>query len=336
MLKAIRFKNFRVLRNTTLPLSRVTVIVGPNGSGKSTVLQALGTLSSHPDEKRAGKGNYEDLISVDRRQTGEAVEVKFIGEQSNEHNEFVLTWTKANRTRGSNRGNNEEWNEFTNRVRIFGLVPSDIAQAVQLVPNIQIGSTGKGLAGVLDNLQDVWHDRFQALNAELPKWLPEFDRVQFDVRGPGEKAFSLRRRKDGLPIRSIDLSEGSLFAVTLLTLAYLPNPPSLIGLEHPDAGIHPRLLRRVQDAIYRLAYPEQHGESRAPTQVIATTHSPYFLDLFKEHPEEIVIANKDDSGVQFQRLADRPRMGEILPEGPLGDLWYSGLLGGVPAEPVQP
>lgn len=336
MLKAIRFKNFRVLRSATLPLSRVTVIVGPNGSGKSTALQAIGALSTHPEEQRRGKGNYDELVSIDRRQIGEGVEIHFLGLNSHEQAEYELTWTKSNRTRGAVRGDNDDWNSFTSRIRIFGMVPNDIAQPVQLVPNVQISSTGRGLAGVLDYLQDAWYERFQALNAELPKWLPEFDRIQFDVRGPGEKAFSLRRRKDGLAIRSIDLSEGSLFAIALLTLAYLPNAPSLIGLEHPDAGIHPRLLRRVQDAIYRLAFPEQHGENRVPTQVIATTHSPYFLDLFKDHPEEIVIANKDDSGVQFQRLADRPRMDEILPEGPLGDLWYSGLLGGVPAEPVQP
>jgi predicted ATPase len=122
----------------------------------------------------------------------------------------------------------------------------------------------------------------------------------------------------------------------MITLAYLPNPPSIVGLEEPDHGMHPRLLRKVQDAIYRLAYPLEHGEHRQSTQVILTTHSPHFLDLFKDHPEEVIVANKNDIGVIFQRLSDRPRMDEILPEGPLGDLWYSGLLGGVPAEPVQP
>jgi AAA15 family ATPase/GTPase len=82
--------------------------------------------------------------------------------------------------------------------------------------------------------------------------------------------------------------------------------------------------------MYRLAYPEDFGEKREPVQVIATTHSPYLLDLYKDHPEEIVIANKDENGVHFERLSDKPRYEEFLQDIPLGDVWYSGVLGGVP------
>ena len=56
--------------------------------------------------------------------------------------------------------------------------------------------------------------------------------------------------------------------------------------------------------MYRLAYPENYGEKREPIQVIATTHSPYLLDLYKDYPEEIVIASKDENGVHFERLID--------------------------------
>jgi len=41
MIKAIRFRNFKALRDSTLPLGRLNILVGPNGSGKSTALLAL-------------------------------------------------------------------------------------------------------------------------------------------------------------------------------------------------------------------------------------------------------------------------------------------------------
>jgi AAA15 family ATPase/GTPase len=41
MIESVQFKNFKALRDTTLPLDRFTLIVGPNGSGKSTALQAV-------------------------------------------------------------------------------------------------------------------------------------------------------------------------------------------------------------------------------------------------------------------------------------------------------
>jgi hypothetical protein len=69
--------------------------------------------------------------------------------------------------------------------------------------------------------------------------------------------------------------------------------------------------------------------------VIATTHSPYLLDLYKEHPEEIVIAHKDEQGAHFARLSDKSHINEILDAGdaPLGEIWFSGILGGVPSSP---
>jgi predicted ATPase len=110
----------------------------------------------------------------------------------------------------------------------------------------------------------------------------------------------------------------------------MPEPPTLLLLEEPDRGMHPRLLRDVRDALYRLAYPEQYGEKRPAVQVIATTHSPYFLDLYRDHPEEVVIAEKIGNEAKFQRLSDRPDIGELLRESHLGEVWYSGVLGGVP------
>jgi predicted ATPase len=105
-----------------------------------------------------------------------------------------------------------------------------------------------------------------------------------------------------------------------------------VCLEEADRGVHPRLLREVRDALYRLSYPQDFGETRAPVQVITTTHSPYLLDLFKEQPEEVVLANKHGRSATFERLSERKDLRELLGESNLGDLWYSGILGGTPDE----
>jgi hypothetical protein len=88
----------------------------------------------------------------------------------------------------------------------------------------------------------------------------------------------------------------------------------------------------VRDALYRLCYPADSGQHREAVQIVATTHSPFFLDLFREHPEEIVIASKKGRSATFARLSDRPDARELLAEGSLGDIWFSGILGGVPEE----
>ena len=51
-----------------------------------------------------------------------------------------------------------------------------------------------------------------------------------------------------------------------------------------------------------------------------------------------MIAQKEGPEARFERLVDRPDFQELLKEGPLGDLWFSGILGGVPEEklPEEP
>ena len=45
------------------------------------------------------------------------------------------------------------------------------------------------------------------------------------------------------------------------------------------------------------------------------------------------IAHKDEQGVHFERLSDKPNINEFLQDAPLGEVWYSGILGGVPSNP---
>jgi predicted ATPase len=195
-----------------------------------------------------------------------------------------------------------------------------------------LSETGEGLAGILDKLRDQDPERFELLNRELQIWMPEFDRILFETPQESMRSFLLRSREGQFKIGAHDLSQGTLLALAILTMAYLPDPPPIVAMEEPDRGIHPRLLRHVKDAIYRLAYPESVGEKRDPAQVIVTTHSPYMLDLFRDRPEDIVIAEKVEDNVQFHRLSERKDLDEILENIHLGDAWYSGILGGVPAE----
>ncbi|MDC7715593.1 AAA family ATPase [Vogesella sp. LYT5W] len=40
-IQSARIKNFRTLKDMTIPFDSVTTFIGPNGAGKSTVLRAL-------------------------------------------------------------------------------------------------------------------------------------------------------------------------------------------------------------------------------------------------------------------------------------------------------
>ncbi|MBK7992692.1 MAG: AAA family ATPase [Blastocatellia bacterium] len=190
-------------------------------------------------------------------------------------------------------------------MQIFSFDSNFISYPVELNPNSRLLDNGGNLAGVLDQLRDKEPEKFELLNQEVNRLLPEYDRILFDTPDTGQRSFLLRTTRGKHKVQAEDLSTGTLFALAILTLAYIPDHPPLICIEEPDHGIHPRLLRDLQDALYRLSYPESVGEKRDPIQIICTTHSPYFLDLFRDHPEEVVIASKKDGFVTFERLSER-------------------------------
>jgi predicted ATPase len=338
MIESIRFANFKALRDTTLPLQRFTLLVGANGSGKSTVLQALEAL------RNPGHLSYQTLVTagVARWEAPDAsppVELHATFSGAEGQGTFQVRWRLPqgfaavwHNMRGNSSGSvlQQLLESERDGIRVFSLDAEAIPRAVGLNPRMELDRQGHGLAGVLDRLRDEAPERFEALNQELGRLLPEFDRILFETPASNSRGFLLRTRKGRHSIPASAVSHGTLLALTLLTLAHLPSPPPVIGLEEPDRGIHPRLLRDVRDVIYRLCYPENYKEERPPVQVVATTQSPYFLDLFRDHPEEIVIAQKEGIEARFERLIDRPDSRDILADAPLGEVWYSGVLGGVP------
>ncbi len=322
MFESIKFQNFKALRDTTLPLSRFTLIVGPNGSGKSTALNAFLALNDPRHLQQTLSAGVPQSATVNLMASWKSMQTDC---------RVIVEWTPRRGWNGPNfQGNNSEVFHAIGNTRFYSLDATAIAAPIHLQPQMELEHTGANLPGVLDRLRDQYPERFDALNEQLGRWIPEFDKILFETPQSGSRSIALRTRDGGHLIQAGNLSQGTLIALALLTIAYLPKPPSIVCLEEPDHGLHPRLLRDVRDALYRLAYPDGSQEKREPVQVIATTHNPYFLDLFRERPEEIVIAEKVGLEAKFSRLSDRKDLEEILGDAPLSEVWYSGVLGGVP------
>lgn len=340
-LSRLRFENFKALRDCTLELGRFNLLIGPNGSGKSTVLQALRLVRGLGLGPRPGSPGvpYGEIVSAEApRGALIALEAEFIDEANPEVASLHVRW-------GCGPGSG-----WTARIVGTSPTPASVVQWVQgwqffsfdsvkiqqantIAPAPSLDEQGGNLANVLHWLRDEYPDRFATIQEELRRCLPEFAAVLFKTVSNGVISIQLRIADCEKAVPASQLSQGTLITLALLTLGHLPEPPGLVCLEEPDRGLHPRLMRQVRDAIYRLAYPESCGETRPPVQVITTTHSPYFLDQFSEHPEEVILCEKSKTGVEFRCLAERKDILNAISDTALGEIWYSGVLGGVPTDP---
>lgn len=358
MITHVRFQNFKALKNAELKLGAFNVIIGPNGSGKSSVLQGLEAmgnpgpvnwkqtvtagmpaieLSINLDLKLESRHTKATLNTIPQDQNPLAVfDAKFPAPSNSSPpashvQPSILVFDKAGRVASFSNDEVADTVAFLNGVKTFSFQAALMPNRVDARNWKSLKPDGSNLAGALTYLRDKDEDAYDRLRLELNRWIPEYDGIGFENDENGCRTLNLRQKFSRQQIPASQLSEGTLLALALLTVAHQPDVPTLIGLEEPDRGLHPRLLRELRDALYRLSFPADFGINRPPIQVVITTHSPLFLDLFKEHPEQVIIAEKSaDGSATFKNLSDDAQLREIIGDAPLGEVWYSGILGGVP------
>ena len=335
MIAAVHFRNFKALRSAAVKLGPFNLFIGPNGSGKTSLIQALlrlRSLSALPVEhahemkgQRAGGPQIEFHFQPpfnDVRATLGCTSDQLVC------NQLVVDHAPGLVGEG-------QWGELRTRlqaIRAYLFDHSVMAEPALRTAGTELSANASNLAAVLAQRHSGAPAAFALLADEFCRIMPEFAGLEFRPYGPDRVELFARLAAGAELLPAESLSQGTLYLLAILTLAYAPEPPGVVCLEEADRGVHPRMLREVRDALYRLSYPQESGGRREPVQVIATTHSPYLLDLFREHPEEIVLANKRGNAATFERLSERADILELMKDTNLGDLWYTGILGGVPGE----
>lgn len=333
MIAAVQFRNFKALRSTGVKLAPFNLVLGPNGSGKTSVIQALlrlRTLAALPPSAvmpaDTGGPRIDFAFTAPYEEIGVSLGCS--------PDEMVCNVLAVNHPPG--RAGKALWEELRARLRTIRAYLFDhyaMAAPGKVEEGGELVSNGGNLAAVLLHWREHQPAAYAALQAEFVRLMPEFAGLDLRTGEAGTVELGGRLRNNGHDfIAAENLSQGTLYLLAMLVLVFSPAPPAVVCLEEADRGMHPRSLREVRDALYRLSYPRDAGMDRAPVQVITTTHSPYLLDQFRDHPEEVIFASKQGSAATLERLSDRTDVMELMKETHLGDLWYTGILGGVPRE----
>nr|WP_293840688.1 AAA family ATPase [uncultured Arsenicibacter sp.] len=359
MLKRVSIQNFKSLKNVSLDLQKVNLLIGPNNSGKTNFLKALEFVKErYNDFPKAGdqsltfnrNGQDINFLIVSDNQDPVHIEKKYILKSGGEKASLVYN----SKVQFAGNGvvpfieGEKELESLLKSVVIYKPDPNKLTQPGPVGLKEEVVSTdASNLVGFLDLMLSKYRKAvFSQIETYIQTCIPEFDEINLDDAQPtqelkrlfGDKSFKrlgLGNSRQGITYWADELSEGTLYFLALLCIIHQPNPPKLLLLEEPEKGIHPRRIEEVINFILGLADEKN-------IQIILTTHSPIVVDLFKDMPESVFIFDKDEEGTtrvkNLQKHIIEPEMQESERLGidppqylnGLGQAWKVGFIGGVP------
>lgn len=392
----LHVENFRSLRDVTIPLRPLTVLVGANGVGKSNVLKVFDLLadiirtdlepalearggfdeiafwgggpkppstlrirvkatwttnasSRAPDEYDLTIRRYamphRDAYRLTRsesfqfkRTKGRGRRITISGEQAKvvdmrasselESSQFGIqrlssglsTLPRLSRTEGG-----AEVTRVARQLSSFRVFDVDVTAARQpsrVDDGASLSSSADNLAGFLRKLMEEDRDAWESLVADARTVLPQLEDLVFVTVGGKADQVALQLHERGLrrPTPLGDASYGTVRLLGLLALLYDPSPPALTCIEEIDHGLHPQALQLIVERL---------RDASALTQFLVATHSPALVDRLR--PDEFVICERDGEGASIIPAITEKNVRAIVEESgdlPLGELWFSGVLGG--------
>ena len=182
-------------------------------------------------------------------------------------------------------------------------------------PQERLSATGDNLPNVIQYLKEQHEARLDENLGTLSRRVPRLEKVDAELMADGRLLLQIKDAPFERPILAKFASDGTLKMLAYLTILYDPDPPQLVGIEEPENQIHPRLLPELA---------EECRDASARTQLMVTTHSPFFVNGLK--PEELWVLYRDKNGYsQARRAADMRGIKNFMDRGALlGHLWMEG------------
>lgn len=181
----------------------------------------------------------------------------------------------------------------------------------------RVDPDGQNLISVLHTLYTGDRDFKRDINAAMQAAFgDDFDELVFPPAADQKIQLRIRWKSLKREQSAADLSDGTLRFLFLLTVLASPSPAPVIAIDEPETGLHPAMLPIVA---------EYAAEAATRSQVIMTTHSPQFLDAFKDVSSTTTVAKWENGETTLYTLSNE-KLEYWLKEYSLGTLFKSGEL----------
>lgn len=181
----------------------------------------------------------------------------------------------------------------------------------------RVDADGQNLISVLHTLYTGDREFKENINAAMKAAFSEdYDELIFPPAADQRIQLRVRWRSLRREQSASDLSDGTLRFLFLLAVLASPDPAPVIAIDEPETGLHPSMLPIIA---------EYAVDASRRAQIIFTTHSPQFLDAFRQTKPSTLVTEWREGQTILRKLA-----GETfeywLKEYSLGSLFESGEL----------
>lgn len=210
--------------------------------------------------------------------------------------------------------------------RFYNLFPPIMKQPNAPLAQSFLNENGSNFSSWMNTLKNTYPDNFSLIKQVALDVFPELEDILTTPTQFATTIVMAKERHLNRPVQLSSMSDGELTFLALLSLIYAPPelgaPVSCI--EEPENHLHPKLI----ETLYQVLMQHQISLGDTAGQVILTTHSPLLVD--KASIDELIVIEKKNGETMCSYPSTRRHLKELLEreELGLGNLWYSGALGG--------
>ena len=192
---------------------------------------------------------------------------------------------------------------------------AQLRQPVITQPSTTVHSDASNLAAVLHTHYTTDRDFKQRIDEGMrAAFGDEFVEIVFQPASAQRIQLAVQWRSSNQPHAGLELSDGTLRFLFLLTVLASPEPAPLIAIDEPEVGLHPSMFPIVA---------EFAAAAAQRTQIVLSSHSPEFLDAFTEHAPHVTVCHWEDGRTHLFSLVPE-KLEKWLTEYRLGHLFTSG------------
>lgn len=218
--------------------------------------------------------------------------------------------------------------EYLSKWQFHRLMPQALVQVNPAVRTSFLSETGDNLASWLASLKTSHSENFRRIEQVARDCFPGLQEVITELTQVQTTFLSSRDKYLLRPVSAWGLSGGELCFIALASLILAP--PELGAVFHCVEEVENYLNPRLLEALINLhrQWQAYYMKENQASQVLITTHSPYVVDKFDL--QELIVVEKKEGETKIIRPSDQPHLQSLLAnqDAGLGDLWYSGALGG--------